>query len=155
MPTILLETNINAPIERCFDLARSIELHQDGAGKTREQAIEGVTSGLINLGETVTWKAKHFGFWQTLQVEIIELDKPNSFTDVMLQGKFKSMKHTHSFTHENGVTTMTDQFVYQSPLSLLGMFVDWLFLEKYMTNFLKQKNKVFKEVLEGDTWQKY
>jgi len=155
MPTIILETKINAPIERCFDLARSIELHEDGASKTKEKAIAGVTSGIIELGEKVTWKAKHFGIWQKLTVEIIEVEKPFRFTDEMKEGAFKAMKHTHSFEERNGMTIMTDKFVYKSPFSFLGLLIDWLFLEKYMTKFLLNKNVVFKSALESNVWQNY
>jgi len=155
MPTILLETIINAPIDRCYDLARSIELHQDGAGKTKEKAIHGITSGLIDLGESVTWRAKHFGIWQKLKVQIIETDRPKSFTDVMIKGTFKTMKHVHSFEANGNTTIMTDNFTYESPLYVLGRLADRLFLKKYMTEFLIHKNEVFKEVLESKEWQKY
>jgi hypothetical protein len=62
MPRIVLKTEIDAPIEVCFDLSRSIDLHQISTAHTNEQAIDGVTSGLINLHESVTWRARHFGF---------------------------------------------------------------------------------------------
>lgn len=51
MPVIILHTQINAPIERCFDLSRSIDLHKISTAHTKEEAINGVTSGLINLDE--------------------------------------------------------------------------------------------------------
>ncbi len=46
MPVIELKTDIAAPIEVCFDLARSIDFHQLSTGKTRERAVSGVTSRL-------------------------------------------------------------------------------------------------------------
>lgn len=89
MPTIKIETLIEAPIERVFDLARSIDLHRFSTKHTNEQAIAGRTSGLIGPGETVTWRAKHLGIYQKLAVEF---NRPLSFTDRMLRGTFASME---------------------------------------------------------------
>lgn len=93
MTTIHLETNINAHVEQVFDLSRSIDLHLESTAKTNERAIAGVTSGLIEYGETVTWRAKHFGVYQNFTSKITQYDYPNSFTDEMQKGAFKSFKH--------------------------------------------------------------
>lgn len=155
MPTINLETYINAPIQRVFDLARSIDLHKNSAGGTDEKAVAGKTSELIKLGEKVTWRAKHFGIYQNLTVEVIEFSPPNMFVDQMIAGAFKFMKHTHSFkTIETG-TIMTDQFEFESPLGILGHLANILFLKKYMTRFLENKNKELKQVAESELWRKY
>ena len=45
MVYIQLTTEIAAPIERCFDLSRSIDLHLKSVDNTGEQAIDGVTTG--------------------------------------------------------------------------------------------------------------
>ena len=89
MPFIDIETTIKAPIERCFDLARSIDLHQISTSHTNETAIAGTTSGLIGLNETVTWEATHFGVRQQLTSRITEFEYPNLFTDEMVKGVFK------------------------------------------------------------------
>jgi hypothetical protein len=77
MTTISLITKINAPIQTVFDLNRNIDLHKLSIANTNETAIAGVTSGLINLNESVTWKGKHFGFYQTHKRLISEMDCPN------------------------------------------------------------------------------
>ncbi len=120
MPKIELLTEINAPIENVFDLARSIDLHMESTKQTGEQAIAGKTSGLIELGETVTWRAKHFGIWQTLTSKITEYNYPNYFVDEMVQGAFKSIRHEHHFTKVGDGTLMKDEFVFESPLGVLG-----------------------------------
>lgn len=55
MPVITLDTYIQASREVVFDLSRDIDLHQISTRHTNEKAIAGKTSGLIGLGETVTW----------------------------------------------------------------------------------------------------
>ena len=147
---IELSTPINAPIERCFDLARSIDLHVESMNQTGEKAIAGRTSGLIELGETVTWQAKHLGIRQTLTSKITQFDYPNSFTDEMVKGAFKSIRHEHLFYAINDQTVMKDIFIFESPYGMLGELVNFLFLSRYMTNLLKNRNKVIKEAAEGD-----
>ena len=58
MARIDLTTHIRAPRERCFDLARSVELHTQSAAGTQEVAVAGRTRGLLALGDEVTWQAR-------------------------------------------------------------------------------------------------
>lgn len=68
MSKIHVKTTIKADINKVFDLSRDIDLHQSSTSKTNEKAIAGITSGLIEEDETVTWKAKHLGVYQTFEV---------------------------------------------------------------------------------------
>jgi len=148
MPRIELLTEINAPVEKVFDLARSIELHMESTKRTGEQAIAGKTSGLIELGETVTWRAKHFGIRQTLTSTITDYYKPDFFVDEMVEGAFKRFRHEHHFIFHQGRTLMKDIFVFESPLGIFGRFFNWLVLTKYMTRLLEERNRVIKETAE-------
>jgi ligand-binding SRPBCC domain-containing protein len=150
MPIIELLTGINAPVKRCFDLSRSIDLHL--TRHTGEQAIAGTTSGLINLNETVTWRAKHFFIWQTLTTKIVELHSPDFFADEMVSGAFKSFRHEHYFFELNGQTIVRDVFIFESPLGILGKLFNLLTLKAYMTSLLKQRNAVIKQVAESGKW---
>ena len=117
MPLIRLFTEINAPIERVFDLARSIDVHKNSTKHTNETAIAGKTSGLIELHDTVTWRAKHLGFYQTLTSKITQYNRPYFFEDCMLEGIFKGFQHQHIFEKiGDNKTTMKDEFNYTSPL---------------------------------------
>ncbi len=149
MTTIKLTTIIDAPIERCFDLARSIDLHLRSTGKTQEKAIAGRTSGLIEQGETVTWEAVHFGVRQRLTSTIGEMKPPHFFSDEMVTGAFKSLYHEHHFEIKNGRTEMTDVFSYETPFGSLGRLFNVLVLKRYMTRFLKQRNAVIKSEAEA------
>ena len=142
-------TIINAPVERCFDLSRSIDLHMESTRQTGEKAIAGRTSGLIELGEKVTWRAKHFGIWQTLTSKITEFHRPNCFVDEMVSGAFKSFRHEHLFKQQEGQTLMTDTFSFESPLGLLGWLANVLFLKSYMKRLLLKRNEVIKQTAES------
>jgi ligand-binding SRPBCC domain-containing protein len=151
-------TTIHAPIERCFDLARSVEVHLAGNVHFGEQAIAsgGVTSGLIGMAQQVTWRAKHFGLWLTLTSEITALEPPTYFQDAMTQGPFRSMRHDHYFRClPGGETEMKDIFCFAAPLPLLGRLAEELVLRRYMQALLQERNLVIKQIAESSDWHKY
>ena len=148
MPVIVLRTRVAAPPSRCFDLARDVELHQRSTAASRERAVAGVTSGLLGLGDEVTWEATHFGIRQRLTSRISEFDPPNRFVDEMIQGAFARFRHDHQFLAADG-TEMVDIFDYTSPLGPLGRFADGLFLRRYMTTLLRERNAYLKRAAES------
>jgi len=153
MPLIHLETAIHAPIERVFDLARSIDLHQKSMENLQERAVDGVTTGLIELGETVTWEASPFGVRQRLTSKITLCDRPRHLQDVMVRGAFAEFTHDHYLSENDGVTLMKDDFEYRSPFGPLGIVADTVFLKSYMTKLLEQRNSHIKRFAEGDEWK--
>lgn len=122
----------------------------ESTARTRERAIGGVTSGLIQLGESVTWEAVHFGIKQRLTARITEMDEPHFFVDEMVQGAFKRFYHKHEFISvAENKTRMIDTFDYTSPYGILGKIADVLFLERYMQNFLMERNLYLKRTAES------
>jgi ligand-binding SRPBCC domain-containing protein len=154
MTEIYLETFINAPVDVCFNLSRSIDLHKISLQHTNEKAIDGRTSGLIEKGEFVTWQAKHFGVNQTLTVKITEMNPPVYFCDEMIKGAFKTMRHEHFFERKENETLMSDKFVYEVPYLVFGQIFDTLILENYMKRLLKTRNQTIKRIAESGEWKK-
>jgi ligand-binding SRPBCC domain-containing protein len=155
VPVIELTTEVRAPIERAFDLSRSIELHMDSTGATGERAMSGVTSGLIEFGQEVTWRARHFGIWQHLTSRITGFERPFHFRDSMVRGAFQRFDHDHFFTQRGEVTVMRDLFDFQSPLGLLGRIANRLFLVEYMRRFLQTRHAQIKAVAKTEEWRRY
>lgn len=153
MPIIRLQTEIEAQIEIVFDLSRSIDLHKISTRHTKETAVAGTTSGLIEINESVTWRAKHLGVYQNLTSKITAFRRPSYFTDEMTKGAFRRFKHQHHFVNLSGKTLMTDILDYKSPLGILGKAADKLFLVNYLTNLLNKRNQVIKEFAESDKWK--
>ncbi|WP_310554866.1 SRPBCC family protein [Flavobacterium sp.] len=149
MTAIHLTTIINAPKQIVFDLSRNIDVHQDSASNTNETAIAGVTSGLINLNETVTWRGKHFGFYLTHKSRMTAMNFYDYFVDEMEEGKFKSFKHEHFFEEKNNKTIMTDNLEYETPFGIIGKLFNALFLKKHLTHFIMERNKVLKNLAEN------
>jgi ligand-binding SRPBCC domain-containing protein len=149
MPVIRLETLIEAPPERCFDLARDVDVHASSTARTRERAVAGVRSGLLGPGDTVTWEAVHFGLRQRLTARITRFEPPHLFEDEMVRGAFHSFTHRHEFRPAGSGTLMVDTFCYRSPLGLLGIAADKLFLERYMRSFLAERAAFLKRAAEA------
>lgn len=151
MTTIHLITKINAPLKTVFDVSRDIDIHQKSASPSKEKAIAGVTSGLINVNETVTWRGKHFGFYLTHKSRITAMNFYNYFVDEMEEGCFASFKHKHYFKEVNGVTIMTDLLQYETPFGIFGKLFDILCLKKHLTKFLLERNKTLTETAENES----
>jgi ligand-binding SRPBCC domain-containing protein len=151
-------TAIRAPRERCFDLARSVEVHLAGNVHWGEQAVAtgGVTSGLVGLGQRVTWRAKHFGVWQELTSEITAIERPGHFQDAMVRGAFRWMKHDHFFEEsEGGLTKMRDVFCFAAPLGPLGWLAEWAVLRRCMRRLLRERTEAIREIAESEEWRRY
>lgn len=148
MPTIALETRIDADRRRVFDLARSVEHHTETTGHD-ERAIAGTTSGLLEVGDTVTWRDRHFGVPMELTVEIAAMDAPTYFRDRQLVGPFDDLVHDHRFeASDDGRTVMRDEFTFSSPAGPLGTIVDRLVLERYLRNLLEERNRGIRAIAE-------
>ncbi|EDP97717.1 SRPBCC family protein [Kordia algicida OT-1] len=148
MTTIRLKTFIKAPILTVFDLSRDISVHETSTKNTREKAIAGKTSGKINLGETVTWRAKHFGMYLKHTSLISEFKSPNYFVDEMIAGVFKSFRHEHIFEETENETEMIDILTYEVPYGIVGQLFNYLILKRYLTKFLLQRNNHIKQTAE-------
>ena len=154
MVRIELATLIKGPIERCFDLARSIDLHVTSTDWTRERAISGTTSGLIEKNQEVTWRGSHFGIYLQHTSRITEFNRPHYFQDCMVRGAFQWFCHDHHFRIAENGTVMTDLRQFRAPLGVLGLMAQPL-LERHMRNLLNHRNECIKRTAEGEAWRQF
>jgi ligand-binding SRPBCC domain-containing protein len=149
---IRLETVIAAPAGDCFGLSLSVDAHTASMRGSGERAIGGVTSGIMKLGDTVTWRARHFGVVFRMTSAITGYQYPSRFVDEQLAGPFRRWWHEHTFTpRANGETVMADVVQFQSPLGPLGSLADRLVLDRYLPHLLRQRNAWLKTTLEART----
>jgi ligand-binding SRPBCC domain-containing protein len=154
MPTVFLETVINAPIELVFDLARDIDLHVATTGNTKEKAIAGRMCGPVEQGDTVTFEAVHFGIKQRLSSRIMVVERPIYFADEMVSGAFKSLYHEHHFKAlDENRTLMTDKMRFETPFGVLGHIANRIVLRRYMAHFLELRNANLRELIESGKWR--
>lgn len=153
MPSIHITTFIAAPIDRVFDLSRHIGLHKISQQNNNEEAIGGVTSGLIKQGEFVTWKAKHLFKTRQMTIKITEMKSPDYFEDMMEKGDFISYTHKHHFKQVNNGTIMIDELAFETPYGSVGNIFNRIYLTNYMKSLVEQRNNTIREYAESTKWQ--
>jgi len=155
MPIIEVELDIAAPAAVCFDLARSVEAHVASAGTSGEQAVAGVTAGLLGLDDQVTWRGRHFGVVQELTSRITAFDRPRHFRDEMVRGAFRSLTHDHYFEPMPSGTRMRDVFAFTAPLGILGRIAERAVLSEYLRRFLEGRAHVLKQLAESGEGKRF
>jgi ligand-binding SRPBCC domain-containing protein len=133
-----LVTRAEASAGALFDASLSIDAHVSSMARSRERAVAGVTSGKICLGETVTWRARHFGIWFTMTSTISELDRPRRFVDEQVRGPFRVFRHVHTFESDAAGTRMTDEITIGSPV--FGSLVERVVLVPYLRRLIARRN---------------
>jgi ligand-binding SRPBCC domain-containing protein len=146
VPRIELRTEIAAPIETVFDLARSVDAHVASMSESRERAIAGITTGLIGLDDQVTWRATHFRVPFTMTSRIVAMDAPTHFVDEQVRGPFGQFHHEHRFVSVGDATEMIDTIEFSSPFGLLGRTVDRIGLERYLTNLIRVRTNTSRQL---------
>jgi ligand-binding SRPBCC domain-containing protein len=129
------------PREELFDLARSIDAHKDSMAQSREEAVAGVMSGLISLGQEVTWRAWHFGVPIRMTSRITEMQAPFYFVDEQAKGPFRRFRHVHEFTEDSGGTVMVDRIEFEAPFGPIGRLAEKLVLARYLQELIGQRNQ--------------
>jgi ligand-binding SRPBCC domain-containing protein len=155
MPLIHLTTFIEAPVERVFDLSRSIDLHKKSMQQFGEEPINGRINGLLNEGEDVTWKAKHLFKTRILKVKLTSLKRPHSFIDEQVEGDFRMMKHEHVFKPIENGTIMIDLFHFETGYGFFGSLLNRFYLVNYLQTLLEERNKLIKQAAETAQWKNY
>lgn len=149
MPRIDLITDVPASPEDCFELSLSVDAHQSSMADSGERVVAGVTSGVMHLGDTVTWRARHLGVPVRMTSVISAHDAPHRFVDEQTSGPFRRWWHEHRFEAVPSGTRMTDVVEFESPAGPIGRAVNAVFLTRYMTTLLRQRNAWLVEALTG------
>jgi ligand-binding SRPBCC domain-containing protein len=155
MKVITNEVEIHAPIQRVFDLARSIELHAKSAEAVHEEIVDGVNRGLAGLGDETTWYGRYLGFMQTITFQVSAWTPPGYFQTSMVRGPFSRVNHHYLFCASGEVTTMSNVLSYAVPYGVVGTIVDVILLRGHLKRFLAERARVLKAVAEGDDWRRY
>jgi ligand-binding SRPBCC domain-containing protein len=119
----------------------------------QETAVSGMTTGLAQLDDTVTWKAKHLFKFRILKVRFTEMNRPHSFTTEMQDGDFRSMKHEHYFKQVENGTLLIDLLQYELPYSVFGALIGSLYLNNYLKKLLEHRNGFIRLYSESDKWK--
>ena len=145
MSRIELITSIAAPRERCFDLSLSVDVHLESTVDTGERVVTGPTSGLLRLGDEITWEARHLGRRRQLAMRVSAYDRPRMFRDELVRGPLRKLVHDHFFEQLAQGTEMRDVFEFDSGIRLL----DALVLARHFRRLLVRRNETIKSLAES------
>ncbi|WUA02246.1 SRPBCC family protein [Streptomyces albidoflavus] len=146
-----LETRIAAPVPLVFGLSLDVDAHTASMARSGERAVAGVTSGAMVLGDTVTWRARHFGVVWRMTSRITAYDHPTHFVDEQTAGPFHHWWHAHHFTPDgHGGTLMRDEITFQAPLGPLGRLAERAALDRYMPHLMRERNAHLRAVAERE-----
>ena len=155
MESLRLSTWIDAPVERCFLLSLSVDLHVASARSPQSKPVAGSDQVIIGEGETLTFRGRHFGVrWR--HTSLIETLRPHSYyRDVMIAGPFQHFEHDHHFAAMDDGTRMRDEVRFCARWGLLGRLASKTFLRERLRTFLMERNAMIKRLAESEDWQKY
>jgi ligand-binding SRPBCC domain-containing protein len=150
VPRFEVRTQVAASPARCFELSLSVDAHAASMSFSGERAVDGITSGQMVLGDTVTWRARHFGVWFRMTSAITAYDHPARFVDEQIRGPFATWWHEHRFeASTSGGTEMIDVIEFRSPGGPIGSLIDRLLLARYMAKLIRQRNGWLRQILES------
>lgn len=144
-------TVLSVEPERAFHASLNVDFHVESFAGTGEQIVGGVTGGEMRHGDTVTWRARHFGIWWRMTSEISELDAPHMFVDRQVKGPFKRFLHRHCFTPVTGGTRLVDEVTFEAPFGPLGLLVERLVLRRHIEALIDVRNQHLAAYLERQT----
>ncbi|WP_354644646.1 SRPBCC family protein [Kitasatospora camelliae] len=148
MPRFEITTVLPVPAQQVFEACLDVEAHTRSMAASSERAVAGTTHGHLTLGDTVTFRARHFGLTWRLTARITAYDPPRSFVDEQERGPFNRWRHAHSFEPDGtGGTVMTDVIDFAAPLGILGRIADRTVLGWYMARLIRRRNAYLADTL--------
>lgn len=152
MPTIHLTTFIAAPVERVFDLNRSIGLQKVFMERLGFTAVAGITAGLINKEESVTWKGKYLYKTRFFTSRVTDITPFELFIEKMIRGDFKNYRHEHYFKPAENGTIVIDIINFEISSGWLGRMITRLYLHRYIESMIMLRNETVRQYAVSDKW---
>lgn len=150
MPRRQYQVYIDCPPESVWAFHTDLSNHaRTCPPEQREQIVKGLETPL-SAGARVVLRARHGGFWRTLEAEIADWNPPAGFTSRQVRGPFKSWTHRHRFAPFQRGTLMTDQIEYRLRFGPLGSLVDRLWLGRHLDRFFRYRHQTAKHLLEQE-----
>ena len=145
-------TEVNAPIERCFQLSCSVALVHEELGMC---AVSGRTRGMVRGGDVVRWEGWQLGMRHHHVSRISSYEAPVFLQDTMLDGRFQYFQHDHHLREIAGGTLLTDELRFSLPFGALGRLVARHIMVPHIRKLLKSRFSRIKRIAEGNDWQEY
>jgi ligand-binding SRPBCC domain-containing protein len=153
MPKIHVTTFINAPIERVFNLSRSLALSKMAIKGGTEQLLSSSSANMLGAGETITLRAKHLGKTREITARVTDFTLPDGYAEEQIKGDLKSYRHEYHFKKVDNGTIMIDLVEYEGPRDVAGSLAGKFFLKSYFEENIKKKNELIRQYAESEKWK--
>jgi len=151
MIAIRLTTWVNAPVERCFRLATSVDFNAAAVAS----AVHCGQTGEVCVGDTVDWSGWRMGLRLSHTSRIEEIRPYTYFREVMTSGGFRTYEQEHHFAPMDDGTRVRDEVRFAAPMGPLGVVLERMLLRHYVGRMLVERHRWLKQVAESGEWRKY
>lgn len=134
-------TIVPGAVADVFDLSLSVDFHRESFAHTDEEILDGVRTGSMVLGDTVTWRARHYGIWWTMTSAITAYERPVFFVDEQVAGPFREFRHEHHYAPTDAGTELVDVVEYSAPFGFLGRLAERFFLGRHLRALIAIRNQ--------------
>ena len=145
---------IKAPMGLCFALSTHLSVVERELGM---HPVEGRTGGLVTAGDTVRWEGLQLGF-ANYHVSLIvpeAWDPPHFFQDRMIDGRFRTFEHDHSFIETANGTFLDDCIRFTMPFGWAGNVVGRVILVPHILGLMRRRFELIKRLAETEEWRDY
>ena len=155
MVTIRTVTWVDAPVERCFMLATSVDFQLAASKNKNVRAFAEIRSGSLDQGDTITWRGPMFGLGQ-VHTNRVEVFRPfNYIYEKMVAGGFKIYEHERHFAAMDDGTRIRDEVRFSVGWGPFGRLVEKPLLRRQVMALLTWRNEALKEAAESDVWKRF
>jgi hypothetical protein len=153
MNKIEFNTHIKAPIQQCFDLARSIDFHKISVSPIKEELVAGCTAGLIGYNQHALIQSSLWGSRFSTELKVVKFNPPFFLSYEIVGGHFHSIVHDYYFYDISEETVMVNHFYYKPKWGFFGEIISFIFLEKFLEKMITNRNNMLREYAETEKWK--
>lgn len=153
MNKIEFNTHIKAPIQQCFDLARSIDFHKISLSPIEEESVAGCTTGLIGYKQHALIQSNLWGSRFSTELKLVKFNPPFFLSYEIVGSHFHSIVHDYYFYDISEETVMINHFYYKPKWGFLGEILSFIFLEKFLKKVITNRNNMLRDYAETEKWK--
>jgi hypothetical protein len=153
MEIVRLTTWIKAPVDRCFRLATSVDVHQIMASLSLDGARKPSLFRQFSPGDHLTWTG-HLALLPRYTTRILQVRPYACYREVLEAGCFLHFEHDHHFTPLNEGTRMRDEIRFVIPPGILGPMTTPL-VRRYLIWRISTRNSLLRKIAQSGLWKQY
>lgn len=149
MTNITWETEIAAPIERCFDLWIDPENRRATVFQRLMRELNDPIDQPGHLRLEILHAAGPSGKKLKADYEVIKVEPPTRFVERMKKGPFYECVHEHLFQEIEGGTLLTERVLIVNGVDIYQRQIEPVLLNSSVTRLMAERNDELAEIAES------